>query len=257
MATAVKRKRRRSGGKGTKRPSYRTVRKPASRKKPKKRAMTALSAAACLLVILGALFLSDGGDSGGNYMEYGSDPALDISAGDFTDPRTKNNLDLVTYATQAWEHRWGYVWGTFGLELTRTLLAAKVQQYPDRVGSRMEFIRDNWLGRRTTDCIGLIKSYSWFDPYTRRIEYGTGGMPDINADQMYEAASEKGKLGGLFHRIPEIPGLLVYTPGHIGVYVGDGYVIEARGTEYGVVKTRLEERGFDYWLKDPYITYYE
>ena len=55
------------------------------------------------------------GDSGwSGQMEYGSDydNAIDISG--FVSPETKNNLDLVAYAVQAWENNWGYVWGTYG-----------------------------------------------------------------------------------------------------------------------------------------------
>jgi len=55
--------------------------------------------------------------------------------------------------------------------------------------------------------------------------------------------------------MPEIPGLAVWKDGHIGVYVGGGYVIEASGTSKGVVKTKLTERGFTHWLKIPYISY--
>jgi hypothetical protein len=39
------------------------------------------------------------------------------------------------------------------------------------------------------------------------------------------------------------------------VYIGDGWVIESRGTKYGVVKTRLNERPWTHWLKCPFIQY--
>jgi cell wall-associated NlpC family hydrolase len=45
--------------------------------------------------------------------------------------------------------------------------------------------------------------------------------------------------------------------GHIGVYIGNGEVIEAQGTAYGVVKTKLEGRGWTKWLKIPNIKYVE
>ena len=43
--------------------------------------------------------------------------------------------------------------------------------------------------------------------------------------------------------------------GHVGVYIGNGDVIEARGTAYGVVKTRLSNRSWTYWYKSLWITY--
>ena len=78
-------------------------------------------------------------------------------------------------------------------------------------------------------------------------------MPDIGADAMYANAIEKGTID----TIPEIPGLAVWHEGHIGIYVGNGEVIEAMGTRYGVVRTRLSERHWTHWLKIPYINYIE
>lgn len=39
------------------------------------------------------------------------------------------------------------------------------------------------------------------------------------------------------------------------MYIGDGYVIEAMGTKYGVVKTELAGRGWTHWLEIEYINY--
>lgn len=54
-----------------------------------------------------------------------------------------------------------------------------------------------------------------------------------------------------------IPGLIVHATGHVGVYIGNGYVIEAMGTRYGVVKTRVASRNWTGWCKNPYINYVE
>lgn len=47
----------------------------------------------------------------------------------------------------------------------------------------------------------------------------------------------------------------MWKAGHIGVYIGNGEVIEAMGTKYGVVKTQLEGRGWTHWLEVPGIEY--
>ena len=191
-----------------------------------------------------------GGSYSGEYLRGdGSSIELDISA--FTDPTTKNAADLVNYAIYAWESGWGYVWGTYGSVLTDSLFAYKLEQYPDGVGSYADFIRANWLGGRTTDCVGLIKGYGWLNPDTMTIEYGTNGMPDLGANQMYYNAS----VSGTIDTMPDIPGLAVWHDGHIGVYIGDGYVIEAMNTKKGVVKTQLEGRGWTHWLQIEYINY--
>lgn len=195
-----------------------------------------------------------GAAGGGNYNgEFlrgeGSSMELDISA--FTDPTNKNAADLVTYAIHAWESGWGYVWGTYGCVLTDSLFAYKLEQYPDGVGNYEDFIRENWLGGRTTDCVGLIKGYGWLNPDTMTIDYGTNGMPDLGANQMYYSAS----VSGTIDTMPDIPGLAVWHDGHIGVYIGNGEVIEAMGTKYGVVKTELAGRGWTHWLQIEYINY--
>lgn len=194
----------------------------------------------------------------------------DLSAGDFTnvmgsiravyidtsgyiDPSIKNNLDLVEWARQAQSHGWGYVWGTYGEVLSRSRYKDKAQQYPDEVGGYADFIESHWIGGRTSDCVGLIKGYGWLNADTHQVEYGTNGMPDIDADTMYRNASEKGTVD----TIPEIPGLAVWYEGHIGIYIGGGKVIEAMGIQYGVVETDLAGRGWTHWLKISYITYLE
>ena len=83
------------------------------------------------------------------------------------------------------------------------------------------------------------------------IGYATNGMPDVGADGMYKNAEVKGSMDSM----PDTPGLAVWCSGHIGVYIGNGEVIEAMGTSYGVVKTKLDERSWTAWLEIPYIQY--
>ena len=179
---------------------------------------------------------------------YGSG-GTELDTSQFTNPAGKNADDLVQYALHAYQEHWGYVWGTFGLVLTESLFEAKLAQYPDALAGNADFIRQTWVGGRTTDCVGLIKGYGWLDAETEEIVYNTNGMPDITANEMYHAAS----VSGTIDTIPEVPGLA--HEGHIGVYIGNGEVVEAMGTRYGVVKTKLEGARWTHWLKIPYISY--
>lgn len=177
--------------------------------------------------------------------------AIDLSG--YTDPATKNNLDLVQWAMEAQKAGWGYVYGTYGNVFDQAMFDFKLEQYPDEVGGHEDFIRQNWLGRRTADCVGLIKGYGWLDPETKEVNYGTNGMPDIGADAMYENATEKGTID----TIPEIPGLAVWHEGHIGIYIGNGKVVQAANTEAGVIRNSLADTAWTHWLKIPYISYKE
>ena len=176
-----------------------------------------------------------------------------INTSNYVDPSTKNNLDLVKWSEFAADKGWGYVWGTYGTVLSPDFLESKIIQYPDEVGGKEDFIRENWLGKRTADCVGLIKGYSWYDTTSQMTILVSNGMPDIGADTMYENATEKGTID----TIPEIPGLAVWKEGHIGVYIGDGKVVEAYGTTSGVIRSELANGGWTHWLKIPYISYVE
>lgn len=159
----------------------------------------------------------------------------------------KTNKGLVKYVEKAYKEKWGYVWGTFGQVLTESLLNQKIKQYPKGVGNYQSFIRQNNLGKKTADCVGLIKGYYWSQ--NGRIKYN--GATDVNADTMYARAKKKGVIS----TIPDVPGICVWRKGHIGVYIGNGIVIEERGTKYGIQKNKLSDRTFTHWLECPYISY--
>lgn len=165
----------------------------------------------------------------------------------------KNNLDLVKWAQMAYDNKWGYVWGSHGNVLTANELKRLEKTFGSHITDKEEYIKSHWLGRRTSDCVGLIKGYGWYDETSGTIKYGTNGMKDVTADGMFNAAVEKGPI----NTMPDIPGIAVWHQGHIGVYIGNGYVIHAANTYDGVIKTPITSSGWTHWLKVPYINYIE
>lgn len=165
----------------------------------------------------------------------------------------KNNLDLVKWAQMAYDNKWGYVWSSHGNVLTANELKRLEKTFGSHVTDKEEYIKSHWLGRRTSDCVGLIKGYGWYDETSGTIKYGTNGMKDVTADGMFNAAVEKGPISTM----PDIPGIAVWHQGHIGVYIGNGYVIHAANTYDGVIKTPITSSGWTHWLKVPYINYIE
>ena len=61
---------------------------------------------------------------------------------------------------------------------------------------------------------------------------------------MYYNARRKDSI----ETMPDTPGRAVWKSGHIGVYFGNGEVIEAMDTRCGAVKTELQGRGWTQWL---------
>lgn len=166
--------------------------------------------------------------------------------------------ELAAWAVSAHENGWVYWYGTCGYACTESLLTRKARQYPAHYSSgRMaRYRRDIAEGRVCADCIGLFKACAWDrdgDITTRESAYASNGHPDHGARTALSQCTVKGDID----TIPEIPGLAVWTKtgAHIGVYVGGGDVVEARGFSYGVQRNRLRQRGFVTWGLYPYAEY--
>ena len=161
----------------------------------------------------------------------------------------KTSQGLVEYAKA--QLGLPYWYGTFGNIGTAALYLAKKKQYPRYYaweGTRYDNFPSQY-GKRVHDCVGLIKGYLWSDSPTAKPKYNS--TQNVSANGMRAACREKGDIG----TIPDIPGVLVFMNGHVGVYIGNGEVIEARGHEYGVVKTKLSSRPWKWWGKCPWIGY--
>lgn len=161
----------------------------------------------------------------------------------------KTNTGLVEYAkAQLGRPYW---MGTFGQIATENLYSYNKKRLPsDYLWADMP----TQFGQRVHDCIGLVKGYLWSDGPNNPPQYlAQPCTVDYSADDMRAACKEKGAVD----TIPEIPGILVFKSGHVGVYLGNGEVIEARGHRYGVVQTKLAARPWTYWGKCPCITYEE
>lgn len=141
-----------------------------------------------------------------------------------------------------------YWWGTFGQRADGALYAQKKKQYPAYY-TAADF--PNQYGQKVHDCVGLIKGYRWSDTPESAPKYV--GAQDVAVEGLYAQCTQRGSIG----TIPETPGVCVFMAnmGHVGVYIGNGEVVEAMGHAYGVVKTKLKGRGWAYWGKPDWISY--
>ena len=161
----------------------------------------------------------------------------------------KTGKGLVEYA----EGQLGrpYWWGTFGNIATRELLEYKKKQYPDVYNTVLYSNAEKQFGQRVHDCVGLIKGYRWSDGIDSTPKYV--GYEDVNVTGLYLQCSKT----GVASKIPEVPGTLVFMSdlSHVGVYIGNKEVIEAKGHLFGVVKTSMLTRTWDLWGQPDWIHY--
>ena len=163
------------------------------------------------------------------------------------------NTAFVSWLKQTVNKPTIYMWGTYGNKVTESLIKAKKNQYSTHYPtSRINILRTHIGKRYGCDCCGLIKWYLMTNGGTLSTPVYSGKY-DNNASQWYALATEKGPIS----TIPEIAGIAVYKKGHIGIYIGNGKVIECtlsrRGD--GVVYSNLKDEKWTHWLKIPYITY--
>lgn len=158
---------------------------------------------------------------------------------------SKTAKGLVEYAKAQLGRPYWY--GTFGQAANISVYNQKKKQYPTYY--MWSYPKED-EGIKVHDCVGLIKGYIWCDSNDDKTPVYIGTQ-DKSANGMRDACKEKGDISTM----PEIAGILVFMQHHVGVYIGNGEVIEARGHAYGVVKTNLKSRKWTSWGKCPYITY--
>lgn len=141
-----------------------------------------------------------------------------------------------------------YWWGCFGQRADGALYAQKKAQYPDHY-TATDF--SSQYGRKVHDCVGLIKGYRWSDTPESYPKYV--GAQDVAVEGLYAQCTKRGAITSL----PETPGVCVFMAnmGHVGVYIGNGEVVEAMNHANGVVKTKLKGRGWAYWGMPEWIEY--
>jgi len=149
---------------------------------------------------------------------------------------------LAAWAENALDKGAKYWYGTCWYRAEEDLLSRKAKQYPSHYSSgRMATYKKHISEKRMVcDCVGLIKGFFWTGNGAHVSRYKANGCPDVSANGMMALCDETFSIRDM----PDEPGLVVWMNGHIGVYVGGGDVIEARGFRYGVVRTRLTGRAW-------------
>jgi len=161
----------------------------------------------------------------------------------------KTNTGLVEYAkAQIGRPYW---FGTCGDIAGQKLWEGRAKAYPKYYSDARlkKALARGDFGKKVHDCSGLIKGYLMSNGPDMAATYKKSY--DLSANGFLKNAVESGPISS----IPEIPGLAVWKNNHIGIYIGNDEVIEAKGFDYGIVKSYLRCSNFTKWIKLPFITY--
>lgn len=140
---------------------------------------------------------------------------------------------LIAKFQYALDNDWGYIYATAGELWTAADQAKATREQTIEYGMK-------WIGHHVADCSGL---FSWAFKQL-------GGYCYHGSNTMYKSyCTSKGKITSA---TALKPGYALFTGtesdhGHVGLYIGDGWVIEAANTQDGVIKTKSSAKKWTYW----------
>lgn len=142
-------------------------------------------------------------------------------------------MNASEFVKWAYEQVGCYYWfGTIGQKSSLKLFEDRKKAYPSQYKNIKDYESQIANPKPCYDCAGLVKS-KWVYP-----KYNAAD--DLGATGIYGKCSIK----GLLEMDKLIPGMLVFkgndkTKTHVGIYAGNGKIIEAKGHAYGVIESDI------------------
>ena len=147
--------------------------------------------------------------------------------------------NLIIKFKYAYENNFGYIINTAGILWTQAKQNAATDSYAKKYGQK-------WVGHYVADCSGL---FTWaFNQL--------GGYMYHGSNTMWNSyCTSKGKLSGGKRADGQQlkPGTAVFVlkgssdRSHVGLYIGNGEVIEASSTQSGVIKSKITNSKWAEW----------
>ena len=147
---------------------------------------------------------------------------------------------LVEKFQYALKNKYGYIYGSAGELWTEAKQAKATRETTVKYGKQ-------WIGHHVADCSGL---FTWAFAQL-------GGYMYHGSDTMfrkYTTATGQLKNGKRTDGNELKVGTAVFVwkeedrkYGHVGLYIGNGYVIEAASTQSGVIKSKVSNKKWEYW----------
>ena len=151
---------------------------------------------------------------------------------------------LIEKFKQALSEKWGYIWGTAGEKWTEEK-QKELEKTTDSDHEQGRIYGKKWIGHIVSDCSGL---FSWaFKKLGGYMYHGSDTM--YKKYCTYHGELKKGKrTDGKTLK----PGTAVFVwngkkYSHVGLFIGNGFVIEACTTLKGVIKGKVTASKWTHW----------
>ena len=173
---------------------------------------------------------------------------------------TVKTVDLIAKFQYALDNKWGYILNTWHTKWTQANQNEKVNLMRTKYGDNWKnseaakkdssytaaLYGSKWIGHYVTDCSGLF--YWAFKELGGYMYHGSNTMWN-------KYCESKGKLsGGKRTDGKDLkPGTAVFVlkngsdRSHVGLYIGNGKVIEASSTQTGVITTEITNKKWAEW----------
>ena len=145
---------------------------------------------------------------------------------------------LIAKFQYAVDNKWGYIWGAAGGTWTQAQQNAATNKETKEYGQK-------WVGHRVADCSGL---FSWaFKQLGGYMYHGSNTMWNKYCTAQGNLINGKRSDGKELK-----PGTALFTnhngdKTHVGLYIGNGKVIEASWTKVGVIVSSLYNDKWKLW----------
>lgn len=151
-----------------------------------------------------------------------------------------SSADLIAKFQYAIDNKWGYIYGTAGTKWTEKDQKNATRDTTVKYGSK-------WIGHYVADCSGLF--YWAFKQLGGYMYHGSNTMYNS-----YCVAQGKLSAGKRTDGKGLKPGTAVFVwkeadkkYSHVGLFVGNGKVIEAASTQKGVVTSNVTDSKWSHW----------
>ena len=170
---------------------------------------------------------------------------------------------LVEYCLKMIKEPNIYLWDGNGQYVTTDIVNELADRFPDWYTPERKAVRLALAdkGIRGWDCIGIIKGYAWNDYHQDNTAWYREDN-DFGTRRLIQAAKVQGPIDSM----PDKPGVILWKPGHVGVYIGDGQVIDVACVTHatdithlvgGIQQLPIEATAWTHWLEYPGIDYSE